>query len=103
MLHPDRRHTRQNGGTDVAFREPPLKRNQLLQVRPLAAIEASWASSQVGVEIPPQAAPVPRSLDVDQRYVLRELVEQSDDPRGAAVFGLGYWAGCRVSDVSWLL
>jgi site-specific recombinase XerD len=56
-----------------------------------------------GVEIPPQAALVPRGLNADQRYVLRELVEQADDPRGAAHFALGYWAGCRVSDVSWLL
>jgi len=24
------------------------------------------------------------------------------DRRGAAIFALGYWAGCRVSDVSWL-
>ena len=56
-----------------------------------------------GVEIPAEAALAPRGLDVDQRYVLRELVEQADDARGAAVFALGYWAGCRVSDVSWLL
>jgi site-specific recombinase XerD len=56
-----------------------------------------------GVAIPAQAALAPRGLDVDQRYVLRELVEKTEDPRGAAVFALGYWAGCRVSDVSWLL
>ena len=56
-----------------------------------------------GVEIPAQAILAPRGLDVDQRYVLRELVEQAEDPRGAALFALGYWAGCRVSDVSWLL
>ncbi|MDQ2827761.1 MAG: tyrosine-type recombinase/integrase [Chloroflexota bacterium] len=55
-----------------------------------------------GVEIPAQAVLAPRRLDDDQRYVLRELVERADDPRGAALFALGYWAGCRVSDVSWL-
>jgi site-specific recombinase XerD len=55
-----------------------------------------------GVEIPAQSALAPRGLDVDQRYVLRELVETAEDPRGAALFALGYWAGCRVSDVSWL-
>jgi site-specific recombinase XerD len=55
-----------------------------------------------GVEIPAQAVLAPRRLNDDQRYVLRELVERADDPRGAALFALGYWAGCRVSDVSWL-
>jgi site-specific recombinase XerC len=56
-----------------------------------------------GVEIPAQAILASRGLDAEQRYVLRELVEQANDPRGAALFALGYWAGCRVSDVSWLL
>ena len=44
----------------------------------------------------------PRQLSEDQRYILRSLVEQAGDRRGAAIFALGYWAGCRVSDVSWL-
>jgi hypothetical protein len=34
--------------------------------------------------------------------VLRALVEQAGDRRGAAFFALGYWAGCRVSELSWL-
>ena len=55
-----------------------------------------------GIEIAAQTMLAPRQLDSDQRYVLRELVEQANDPRGAALFALGYWAGCRVSDVSWL-
>jgi integrase len=55
-----------------------------------------------GVQIPAQAGLAPRRLDDDQRYVLRELVERADDPRGIALFALGCWAGCRVSDVSWL-
>jgi site-specific recombinase XerD len=29
-------------------------------------------------------------------------VEKANDVRGAAIFALGYWAGCRVSDVSHL-
>jgi len=55
-----------------------------------------------GVDIPPQQALAPRQLSEDQRYILRSLIEQEGDRRGAALFALGYWAGCRVSDVSWL-
>jgi site-specific recombinase XerD len=54
------------------------------------------------VTIPPQPLLAPRELTIDQRYVLRSLVEREDDCRGAALFALGYWAGCRVSDVAWL-
>jgi site-specific recombinase XerD len=43
-----------------------------------------------------------RVLSPDQRYVMRNLVERVGDLRGSALFALGYWAGCRVSDVSWL-
>jgi site-specific recombinase XerD len=56
-----------------------------------------------GVSIPAQALLAPRELSKDQRYVLRDLVEREADLRGKAVFALGYWAGCRVSDISWLL
>jgi len=56
-----------------------------------------------GIIIPPQAALAPRVLSEEQRYVLRDLVEREADLRGTAAFALGYWAGCRVSDVSWLL
>lgn len=45
----------------------------------------------------------PRELSKEQRLVLRNLVERSRDLRGKAMFALGYWAGCRVSDVSYLL
>ncbi len=55
-----------------------------------------------GVEVPAQAVLAPRQLSPDQRYVLRTLVERADDARGAALFALGYWVGCRVSDVAWL-
>jgi site-specific recombinase XerD len=56
-----------------------------------------------GIAIPAQALLAPRELSDDQRYVLRNLVDREADLRGKAVFALGYWAGCRVSDVSWLL
>jgi site-specific recombinase XerC len=55
-----------------------------------------------GVDLPSQQALAPRQLSEDQRYILRTLVEQENDRRGTALFSLGYWAGCRVSDVSWL-
>ncbi|MGI9060490.1 MAG: tyrosine-type recombinase/integrase [Ktedonobacteraceae bacterium] len=55
-----------------------------------------------GVDLPAQQMLAPRQLSEDQRFILRTLVEQASDRRGAALFALGYWAGCRVSDVSWL-
>jgi site-specific recombinase XerC len=54
------------------------------------------------VSVPPQPLYAPRVLDTDQRYVLRSLVERDGSPRSAAIFALGYWAGCRVSDIAWL-
>ncbi len=56
-----------------------------------------------GVSIPAQALLAPRELSEDQRYVIRDLVEREADVRGKAVFALGVFAGCWVSDVSWLL
>ncbi len=55
-----------------------------------------------GVEVPAQALLAPRRLSPDQRYVLKNLVERDGKVRSEALFALGYWAGCRVSDVSWL-
>jgi site-specific recombinase XerD len=58
-----------------------------------------------GVEVPAQPVLAPRRLVPDQRYVLRRLVDHAADAgdlRGEAIFALGYWAGCRVSDVAWL-
>lgn len=54
------------------------------------------------VHIPPQALLAPKILSEDQRYTIKDLVEREADSRGKAAFALGYWAGCRVSDVSWL-
>jgi site-specific recombinase XerD len=58
-------------------------------------------TSAITIKTPQQLAP--RVLSPDQRFVLRNLVEKADDIRGQALFALGYWAGCRVSDVSYLL
>lgn len=55
-----------------------------------------------GVTLPPQPLLAPRQLTPAQRYILRSLVEREDDPRSEAIFALGYWAGCRVSDIAWL-
>jgi site-specific recombinase XerD len=55
-----------------------------------------------GVDLPAQQMLAPRQLSEDQRFILRSLVEQEGDRRGMALFALGYWTGCRVSDVSWL-
>ena len=55
-----------------------------------------------GVDLPPVAHLPPRCLSQDQRAILHSLVKRERDQRGPALFALGYWAGCRVSDVSWL-
>ena len=55
-----------------------------------------------GIELPPLPLIAPHPLSGEQRSILRSLVEQEGDRRGAALFALGYWAGCRVSEVSWL-
>ena len=55
-----------------------------------------------GIDLPTTPLLAPRELSENQRSILRSLVEQEADRRGAALFALGYWAGCRVSDVSWL-
>jgi site-specific recombinase XerC len=44
----------------------------------------------------------PRTLSPQQRSILQNLVKQ-DDLRGQALFALGYWAGCRVTDIAHLL
>ena len=55
-----------------------------------------------GIELPILPPHAPRELSGEQRSILRSLVEQEGDRRGAALFALGYWAGCRVSEISWL-
>jgi site-specific recombinase XerD len=56
-----------------------------------------------GIEVKAQEIQTPRVLSPEQRFVLCQLAERHADLRGQAVFALGYWAGCRVSDVSHLL
>ena len=55
-----------------------------------------------GIELPPMPLPALQELSQEQRFILRSLVKQAEDKRGAALFALGYWAGCRVSELSWL-
>ena len=54
------------------------------------------------IELPPVPLLAPPLLSHEQRSILRSLVDQDQDRRGAALFALGYWAGCRVSELSWL-
>src|SRR3989440_7848201 len=55
-----------------------------------------------GINLPPVPQIASGELSEDQRNILGSLVEQEGNRRGSALFALGYWAGCRVSDVSWL-
>ena len=56
-----------------------------------------------GIELPPSIPlPASQSLSHKQRVILRVLVKQAGNRRGAALFALVYWAGCRVSELSWL-
>jgi site-specific recombinase XerD len=52
------------------------------------------------METPEASSPAaaPRVLTPIQRLVLLNLVKQ-EDRRGKALFALGYWAGCRVTDI----
>jgi site-specific recombinase XerD len=54
------------------------------------------------VVLPTQQLLAPRELSSDQRYVLRSLAERNGNARTLALFSLGYWAGCRISDVAHL-
>jgi site-specific recombinase XerD len=59
-----------------------------------------------GVTIPTLPQIVRSELTNDQRSILKrnvKRVEQAGDLRGAAIFALAYWAGCSVSDISYLL
>jgi site-specific recombinase XerD len=55
-----------------------------------------------GIDLPPVVPVAPQEFSEDQRYILRSLIKQQRDKRGAALFALGYWAGCRVSEISML-
>jgi len=68
-----------------------IEEKGLLQRNPTRHIDLSCES---------QLAAQP--LSEEQRSILHSLVKQEEDRRGAALFALGYWGGCRVSEVSWL-
>ena len=68
-----------------------IEEKRLLQRNPTRAIT-----------LPPLPLLLPRQLSMKQRSILGSLIEEAGDRRGAALFALGYWAGCRVSDISWL-
>jgi site-specific recombinase XerD len=53
-----------------------------------------------GINLPTVPLLVPQQLSHDQRAILGLLVEKTGDKRGKALFALGYWAGCRVSEIS---
>src|SRR5882672_2276357 len=55
-----------------------------------------------GIDLLPEHPLLPASLSDEQRSTLRSLVKQQGNIRGAALFALVYWAGCRVSEISWL-
>ncbi len=51
---------------------------------------------------PPEVKPAsPPTLPPQVRAILHNLVKR-DDLRGQALFALGYWAGCRVTDLTHL-
>lgn len=85
--------------------------NHRARVKAIAGCFARWLIEDKGVlsrnparqvALPPQQQLAPRELTPDQRYVLRNLAERDGTTRSAALFALGYWAGCRVSDVAHL-
>ena len=52
------------------------------------------------IERPTIVATAPRELTPKQRYVLKNLIESDGTNRTTAIFGLGYWAGLRISEVA---
>lgn len=83
-----------------------------VRVKSVLSNVCQWLIDEQGVlkrnpahslELPAQQVLAPRVLSEKQRILLRTLVEQTEDLRGEALFALGSWAGCRVSDVAYLL
>src|SRR5258708_37630228 len=54
------------------------------------------------LERPTVVAMAPTELSEEQRFVLKQLVEQHATRRFAAIFALGYWAGLRISEIATL-
>lgn len=90
------------GGEGAWHEPPPAGEVRDLGVRDVAYRGKGPLAAQPGrgIEIPAQLLLAPTRLSPDQRYVLKNLVERDGAMRSAAIFALGYWAGCRVSDVS---
>jgi site-specific recombinase XerD len=86
-------------GTSVSHRE---------RVKSILSSFAEWLIDEElltrnptrSIELPAPQLLSPRELSTDQRYILKELIE-TEDLRGQAMFALGYYAGCRASDVCW--
>jgi site-specific recombinase XerD len=85
--------------------------NHRARVKAIASQFARWLIEEKGllarnparqISLPPQQQLAPRQLSADQRYALRSLAERDGTARSQALFALGYWAGCRVSDVAHL-
>ncbi len=58
-----------------------------------------------GMKVPSSAASdrlPPHPLTPTQRVILHTMIEKENE-RGQALFALGYWAGCRVKDITHLL
>jgi len=82
-----------------------------VRVKAVTNLFARWLVEEKGaltrnpirhVSLPPQQQLAPRELSPDQRYILRNLAERDGSSRSVALFALGYWVGCRVSDVAHL-
>ncbi len=54
------------------------------------------------MERPTVVAMAPAELSEQQRFVLKQLVEQHATRRFAAIFALGYWSGLRISEIATL-
>jgi site-specific recombinase XerD len=68
-------------------------------------IEEKWLLQRNptrNIKLPPVESFASQQLSREQRFILRSLVKQAGDQRGAALFALGYWTGCRVNELSWL-
>ncbi|MFL9455941.1 MULTISPECIES: tyrosine-type recombinase/integrase [Nostocales] len=55
-----------------------------------------------GLSIPQQPFQGNSELSQSQRQILQKLVLVDGKKRSLAIWALGYWAGCSVSDIAWL-
>ena len=105
------------------LRERKLSWNHLKRIQSVLNRFCNWlitrgvlsSNPTRGVVVGTPPAHNQRGLTEAQRTILRRLVERPDDLqsgsargrggdlRGAAIFALGYWAGCSVGEISSLL